>query len=63
MDLAEMQMLAVCYLALLRSPVVPIKSLVSWCCRAFPLMISAMLFPLSGGCEGITNSIKEELVL
>lgn len=49
MDLSEMQTLTVCCLALLQSPVVPIKSLVSWCCRALPLMMSAMLFPPLGG--------------
>lgn len=49
MDLSEMQTLTVCCLVLLQSPVVPIKSLVSWCCCALPLMMSAMLSPPLGG--------------
>jgi len=57
MDLAETQMLSVCYLALLQSPAVAVKSLVSQCRDALPLMMSAMLLHLPGGCEGITTSV------
>lgn len=63
MESAEMQMLSVWCLAPLQSPAVAVKSLVSRCCGALPLMMSAMLFHLPGCCEGITTSIEDGLVL
>ena len=62
MDSAETQTLSVCYLAPPQSPAVAVKSLISRCCGALLLMMSAMLFHLPGGCAGITTSIEEGLV-
>lgn len=63
MGSVEMQTPSVCYPALPQSPGVAVKSLVSRCCGALPLMTSAMLFHLPRGCEGITTSTGEGLVL